>query len=205
MIMPFIMQSSKFQMRMLDELSVGAYKIMNSIANLILGDPKSRLTLTKELSYRYLAKHLKSDFGYIGQIIRKELVPKGFIRILKVGRKTAHICHGTIMQLILKPDEIIKPKDSESHTTTKKNKTAETLNISLKNNSESCTTVSKADPATVQVNTQEKISESDPTNQNKSYIYNHDKNDLKKAIKIGKKYTQTTKFYQHQPNNRQHS
>ena len=32
MIMPFIMQSSKFQMRMLDELSVGAYKIMNSIA-----------------------------------------------------------------------------------------------------------------------------------------------------------------------------
>ena len=98
------------------------------------------------------------------------------------------------MQLILKPDEIIKPKDSESHTTTKKNKTAETLNISLKNNSESCTTVSKADPATVQVNTQEKISESDPTNQNKSYIYNHDKNDLKKAIKIGKNILKQRNF-----------
>lgn len=193
MSVPFVQKTLNYKVRMRKNLSGNKYVVMDTISDLILGDPKSKLTLTKELSYRYLEKFLDLDYGYIGQIVR-ELVQKGFIRILKVGKKVKNICHGSIMQLILKPDEIIRPKESESHTTTEKNKPAETLNISSKNNSESCTTVSKAEPTTVQDNIQEKDSEPDPTNQNKSYIYNHDKNDLKKAIKIGKNILKQRNF-----------
>jgi len=68
--------------------------VLLSISEEVLKYSEGRKSLTRELSYRYIAKKINIDFQTVGKAIKK-LAKLGLIEILKVGKR----CVGSLIKL----------------------------------------------------------------------------------------------------------